>query len=65
MCIFKIILGVGFIIGGVLLEIAWLGVCFGTIIVGIIILLWAPHILFAPFTIGLTGGLAFLASCKE
>lgn len=65
MCIFKMILGAGFIIGGILVEIAWLGVCFGTVILGIILLIFAPGILFAPFNIGLVGGLAFFASCEE
>jgi len=60
------ILGAGFIIGGILVQIAWFGICFGTVILGIIILLFvAPEILFAPFMIGLTGGLAFFASCEE
>ena len=59
------ILGAGFIIGGILVQIAWLGVCFGTVIVGIIVLFAAPEILFAPFAIGLAGGLAFFASCEE
>jgi len=65
MCIFKMILGAGFIIGGILVQIAWFGICFGTVILGIILLFVAPEILFAPFMIGLTGGLAFFASCEE
>ena len=65
MCIFKLILGAGFIIGGILLEIAWLGVCFGTVIVGFLLLLFAPEILLAPFSFGLVGGLALIASCNE
>ncbi len=65
MCIFKMILGAGFIIAGILVQIAWFGICFGTVILGIILLFAAPEILFAPFTIGLAGGLAFFASCEE
>jgi len=59
------ILGAGFIIGGILVQIAWFGICFGTVILGIILLFAAPGILFAPFNIGLVGGLAFFASCEE
>jgi hypothetical protein len=65
MCIFKMIFGAGFIIGGILVEITWLGICFGTVILGIVLLIFATEILFAPFTIGLAGGLAFFASCEE
>jgi len=65
MCIFKTILGVGFIIGGILVEIAWLGACFGTVIVGVVLLIVAPSILLAPFNFGLVGGLALMASCDE
>jgi len=65
MCIFKMILGAGFIISGILVEITWLGVCFGTVILGIILLFVAPEILFAPFTIGLASGLVFFANCEE
>jgi len=59
------ILGAGFIIGGILVEIAWLGICFGTVILGIVLLLFAPEVLFAPFTIGLTSGVLLFASCEE
>lgn len=59
------IFGAGLIIGGILVEIAWLGICFGTVILGIILLFAAPGILFAPFNIGLAGGLVFFASCDE
>jgi hypothetical protein len=62
---FKMILGVGFIIGGILLEIAWLGVCFGTIIVGLVLLIFAPGILLVPFNFGLASGVVLLTSCEE
>ena len=65
MCIFKMIFGAGFIIGGILVEIAWLGVCFGTVIVGLVLLFFAPEILLIPFSFGLVGGLALIASCNE
>ena len=50
MCIFKIIIAVGIIIGGIVLEFLWLALCFGTVIIGVAILIFAPHILFLPFT---------------
>ena len=65
MCIIKIILGAGFIIGGILLELAWLGVCFGTVVVGLLLLIFAPGVLLVPFNFGLVGGLALMASCNE
>jgi hypothetical protein len=65
MCIVKSLLGVGMIVGGIMVEIAWLGLCFGTVVVGFLLLIFSPAILLAPFTIGLTGGLAFFASCEE
>jgi len=65
MCIFKILIGSALIIGGVLVEITWLGICFGTVILGIVLLFFAPDILLAPFTIGVGLGMAFLASCNE
>lgn len=64
MCIFKIIIGVGIIIGGIVLEFLWLALCFGTVIIGIAILIFAPHILFLPFTFGLAIGSMIISSCK-
>ena len=54
---------VGFaVIGlGVFLEILWLGVCFGTVVVGIALLIFAPRILFFPFNFFLVIGLAMIA----
>ena len=65
MCVFRVILGAGFIIGGILLEITWLGICFGTVILGLVLLFFAPEILFIPISFGLTIGLALIASCNE
>lgn len=51
-------LGLLFIVGGVLMmvgglvaQVAWLGFCFGTVIIGILMLFFAPALLFLPFTI--------------
>ena len=51
------ILGIALIALGVFLEILWLGVCFGSIIIGILLLIFAPKILFFPFTFFLVLGL--------
>ncbi len=65
MCIFKVLIGSAMIIGGRLLEIAWLGVCFGTVIVGVVMLIFAPELLLIPFTIGVMGGIATITSCND
>lgn len=65
MCIFKFLLGAGIIIGAVMLEVAWLAVCFGTVIVGVLLLIFAPTVLIIPFGLGTTIGLGIIASCKE
>lgn len=54
--------GVGVGVLAISLGIAWLALCFGTVIVGIAILLLAPGILFLPFTWGLTLATALIAS---
>ncbi|GHX87118.1 hypothetical protein VCSRO160_3588 [Vibrio cholerae] len=45
-------------IGAVAAEIAWLGLCFGTVIVGVLMLFFAPLLLFAPFTLLFATGTA-------
>ena len=64
MCIFKFIIGAAIIIGGIILEVSWLAICFGTLIIGIVLLIFAPEILLLPFSFGLAIGSAFIASCK-
>jgi len=56
------ILGFGVIALGLFLEILWLGVCFGTVIVGIALLIFAPRILLLPFNFFLVIGLAMIGS---
>ena len=58
---FKKIIGIALIISAFVVEAMWLGACFGTVIVGIVLLILAPGILFAPFNILFTMGIAFLA----
>lgn len=45
----KIIMGISMMIGAITAEIAWLGFCFGTVVVGVILLLTFPMLLMAPF----------------
>ncbi len=56
----KKILGLAIIALGVFLEVMWLGVCFGTVIIGIVLLIFAPSILFFPFNFFLVLGLAIM-----
>ena len=54
------VLGLAIIALGVFLEVMWLGVCFGTIVIGIVLLIFAPGILFFPFNFFLVIGLAVM-----
>lgn len=58
----KKILGIAFIALGIGLEVMWLGVCFGSIIIGILLLFFAPRILFFPFNFFLLIGLNLIAN---
>jgi len=58
----KKFLGFAIIALGIFLEILWLGVCFGTVIVGIALLIFAPRILFLPFNFFLVIGIAMIGS---
>jgi len=60
----KKFLGFAIIGLGIFFEILWLGVCFGTVIVGILILFFAPRILFFPFNFFLVIGLAMIGNVK-
>lgn len=53
----KKFLGIAIILLGIFLEVLWLGVCFGTVIVGIALLIFAPRVLFFPFNFFLVIGL--------
>lgn len=57
-----VLVGVAMMIGAVVAEIAWLGVCFGTVIIGIVMLFFAPLLLFAPFTFLFVTGTALWGS---
>ena len=56
----KKLLGLAFIALGIFLEITWLGICFGSVFIGILLLIFAPRILFFPFTFFLLIGVKFL-----
>lgn len=53
----KTVFGVAIIAFGIFLEVLWLSVCFGTVFIGILLLIFAPAILFFPFNFFLTIGL--------
>ena len=56
----KKILGFGFIALGIFLEVMWLGFVFGSVIIGILLLIFAPRILFFPFNFFLLLGLKLM-----
>lgn len=56
----KKFIGFAIIALGIFLEVLWLGVCFGTVVVGVILLIFAPRILFFPFNFFLVIGLAMI-----
>lgn len=57
----KTILGLAIIAFGVFLEVLWLGFCFGSIIIGILLLIFAPTVLFFPFSFFLVIGLNLIS----
>ncbi|MDR1007291.1 MAG: hypothetical protein LBL65_01840 [Campylobacteraceae bacterium] len=52
---FRWIAGIVLVILGIWLEIVWLGICFGSIVLGIVLLLFAPEILLLPLAISSLG----------
>ncbi|MEA3331910.1 MAG: DnaJ domain-containing protein [Campylobacterota bacterium] len=53
----KKIIGFALIGLGIFLEVTWLGICFGSVIIGVLLLIFAPRILFFPFNFFLVLGL--------
>ena len=49
-------LGMGMISAGITAQVIWLGFCFGTLIIGLLLLFFARGILFAPFVFLVIGG---------
>ena len=65
-CLFCKLIGISLILGGIVLELIWLGVCFGSIIIGILLLFLAPGILMAPLFFGISLGLGIInTGCEE
>ena len=55
------LIGIALIIAAFVVEISWIALCFGSVIVGIVLLIFAPGILIVPFNILFGLGLAFFA----
>lgn len=54
------------VLGAGIAEVAWLGFCFGTVIVGLLMLFFMPGLLFAPFNFGfLIGSPIFIAGLDK
>jgi len=58
---FKKLIGIALIIAAFVVEAMWLGATFGTVVIGIVLLIFAPSILFLPFNVLFAMGVAFLA----
>ena len=58
------ILGLAVIALGIVLEFMWFGFCFGSVIIGILLLIFAPSILFFPFNFFLVIGLSIINPAK-
>lgn len=63
----KILIGLLSVLGGltiwgfaISLLISWLAFCFGSIIIGILLLVFAPYVLIAPLAIGTPGTALFI-----
>ncbi len=56
----KKIIGLAIIALGIFLEVMWLGFVFGSIIIGVLLLIFAPRILFFPFNFFLLIGLRLM-----
>ena len=56
----KKFIGFAFIALGIALEVMWLGFVFGSIVIGILLLIFAPRILFFPFNFFLLIGVKFM-----
>ncbi|MEA1982647.1 MAG: molecular chaperone DnaJ [Campylobacterota bacterium] len=52
--------GLALIALGIFLEVMWLGFCFGSVLIGILLLIFAPRILFFPFNFFLLIGLRLI-----
>lgn len=53
-------IGVGLIVGGIAAQIAWVAFCFGTVVIGILLLIFARHLLLLPYLFLIVPGLRVL-----
>ena len=61
----KICIGICLIIGGGILEFMWLTFLFGSVLGIVLVLIFAPHLLVMPWTIGMVAGLAMIGSAEN
>jgi|APLak6261703504_1056268.scaffolds.fasta_scaffold01284_4 hypothetical protein len=52
----QIICGIGLWMFGVTIGLSWLAFCFGSVVIGILLLFFAPYIIFLPFSFGIVPG---------
>ena len=52
---FLVIFGVAIWVLTISALISWWAICFGSVIIGVVLLIFAPHILLAPLVIGVPG----------
>ncbi len=62
--VFFYLIGVSLIVLGIAAEVAWLGLCFGSVVLGLVLLLFAPRILLLPLTFIGGAGLAIIGATK-
>lgn len=53
-------MGIGVVIGALICQVMWLAFCFGTVVVGVLMLFIMPAILIAPGVAGVPAGLLVL-----
>lgn len=54
--------GVAVMAGAIAVELAWLSLCFGTVVIGLLLLLFAAPILITPLMWGLSAGVGLCAA---
>lgn len=59
--IFQVLCGLGLWAFGIIIGVSWITFCFGTVVIGVLLLILAPWVLLVPFTFGIVPGNALLA----
>lgn len=59
--VLQILGGLGLWAFGISIGVSWIALCFGTVVIGVLLLLFAPGVLLAPFMFGIVPGNAMLA----